>query len=164
MNQKGIAPLIIAGIVAVVAVAGGVGIYVATRGGGGGGGESITGASSLQFDVSATTENLSSTYTLKAKNIGTSNLMMRIDGTVSDQNIIIIVNGVQQKAWIYEAGTWIDLSSSYSTYWNTWSQAFSGYQTDLSGWTGGSWTSSDGSVTIGNVQVNPSLSDSVFEH
>ena len=174
MNQKGIAPLVIVAVVAAIAVVAGAGVYVATRSssntgenngnGGGGGGGDISGASSLQFHVSLTGENYSSDYTLQAKNIGTSNLMMRIDGTFVGQDLIYIVNGVQQKVWIYEGGTWVDLSSSYSTYWSQWSQAFAGYQTDLSGWTGGSWTSSDGSVTINDVQVNPSLSDSLFEH
>jgi len=34
----------------------------------------------------------------------------------------------------------------------------------LSGWTGGTWTSPDGTVTISNIQVNPSLADSLFQH
>jgi len=166
MNQKGIAPLIIVAIVAVVAVAAGVGIYAATRGGGGGGGggEGISGAQSLQFDVNATVGGVSTTYTLMAKNIGTSNLMMKIDGTFAGQAIIYIVNGAQQKVWMYAAGQWTDLSEGFSTYWSQWSQTFQGYKTGLSGWTGGTWTSSDGTVTISNIQVNPSLSDSLFEH
>ena len=163
MNQKGIAPLIIVAIVAVVAVAAGVGIYAATRGGGGGG-EGISGAQSLQFDVNATVGGVSTTYTLMAKNIGTSNLMMKIDGTFAGQAIIYIVNGAQQKVWMYAAGQWTDLSEGFSTYWSQWSQTFQGYKTGLSGWTGGTWTSSDGTVTISNIQVNPSLSDSLFEH
>jgi hypothetical protein len=171
MNQKGIAPLVIVAVIAVIAVVAGVGVYAATRGGGGGnggggngGGTDISGASSLQFDVNSTTENLSSAFTFYTKNIGTSNVMIRIDGTVSGEDVIYIINGAQQKVWIYAAGTWIDLSSSYSTYWETWSQSLQGYQSDLVDWSNGSWTSPDGSTTISNIQVNPSLSDSLFEH
>jgi hypothetical protein len=117
---------------------------------------------SLQFDVSSTAGGVSATYTLMAKNIGTSNLMMRIDGTFSGQAIIYIINGAQQKAWMYVSNTWMDLSASFSSYWGTWSQTFQGYQTDLSGWTGGTWTSPDGTVTISNIHINPSLADSLF--
>jgi hypothetical protein len=166
MNQNGIAPLIIVAIVVAVAVVAGVGVYAATRSGGGGngGGTDISGASSLQFDVNSTIENLSNVFTFYTKNIGTSNVMIRIDGTVSGEDVIYIINGAQQKVWFYTAGTWIDLSSSYSTYWETWSQSLQSYQYDLVGWSGGSWTSPDGSTTISNIKVNPSLSDSLFEH
>ena len=175
MNQKGIAPLIIVAIIVVAAVVAGAGIYVATRGGGeagggaggGGGGEGggegggIAGATSLQCDVAITG---SGTYTFMAKNIGTSNMMMRIEGTIEGQDMIFIINGAQHKAWVYAAGTWIDMSEYYSTYWSEWSSTFEGYETYLSGWTGGTWTSPDGTITISNIQVNPSLSDSLFEH
>jgi hypothetical protein len=172
MGERGVSTinwLILALVIIIAAVVAGVGIYAATRGGGGGGGsgggQSITGATSLQFDVSSTAENLSGTYTLKAKNIeSTSNLMMRIDGTISGQTMIMIVNGAQQKVWVYAGGTWTDLSSSYLYYWGLWSQSLKDFQTDLSGWTGGTWTSPNGEVTFTNIQVNPSLADSLFVH
>ena len=164
MNQKGIAPLVIVAIVVIVAVAG-VGIYVATRGEGvPGEGEGIAGATSMQCDVSSTVGGVTSTFTFKAKNIGTPNLMMRMEGTFAGQDSIYIINGAQQKAWTYVAGTWTDLSAQYLKLWDQWNQAFQDLQTGLSGWTGGTWTSPDGTATVSNIQVNLSLPDSLFEH
>jgi hypothetical protein len=170
MNQKGIAPLIIVAIVAVAAVAVGAGIFVATRGGGGGGGGGggvdVSGATSLRFKVDTTVEGMSGTYTLSAKNIGSSNMMMRIEGTMSGQDFIYIINGAQQKLWVEMGGQWMDLSTNYSQYWDTWNQSFTGYKTQLAGWTGGDWTYTQSGVTVRiyNIEVNPSISDSLFVH
>jgi len=167
MKQKGIAPLIIVAIVVVVAVAG-VGAYVVvSRGGGGGGGGGaggdIASATSLSFNVDSTAGGVTSTMTFKAKDIGSSNMKIRIEGTAAGQEFKYIINGAQQKLWIYAAGQWMDLSSSFSEYWGTWNQAFTGYTGSLSGWTGGTWTSPDGTVTISDIVVNPDLSDSLFQ-
>jgi hypothetical protein len=163
MNQNGIAPLIIVARVAVVAVAAGVGIYAVTRGGSGG---DVADASSMRFKVDATVENMAGTYKLSAKNIGLSNMMMRIEGTFSGQNIVYIINGAQQKIWAYAGGVWTDLSTSYSEYWSTWNQTFTGFKTQLAGWTGGDWTYTVSGMTfrIYDIEVNPSLSDSLFVH
>jgi hypothetical protein len=166
MNQKGIAPLIIVAVVAVVAVTAGVGIYVATRAGGGGG--NIAEATSLQFKADTTIQGVSGTYAFKAKNIGTSNMMMRIEGAYQGQNVIMIINGALQKLWMYGGGQWMDLSTNYLEYENTWTTAFQGYLTQLGGWTGCDWSYTDNSTGITihlyNIVVNPSLSDSIFVH
>jgi hypothetical protein len=166
MNQKGIAPLIIVAIFAVVAIVAGVGIYVTARGGGGGG--NIADATSLQFKADTTIQGVSGTYTFKAKNIGTSNMMMRIEGTYQAQNVIMIINGARQKLWVYEGGQWMDLSMNYSQYENTWTTTFQGYLTQLAGWTGGDWSYTDNSseitIHLYKIVVNPSLPDSIFEH
>lgn len=170
MNQKGIAPLIIVAIIVVVAVVAVGIVLVATRGGGGesgGGGEGGGGvgeATSLQFAVDVATEGETYTMTFKAKDIGSNNMKIRVEGTAEGQEFIYIINGAQQKLWVYAAGMWVDLSDQFSDYWDMWSASFEGYQADLSGWTGGTWTSPDGTVTIRNIIVNPSLSDSLFEH
>jgi hypothetical protein len=168
MDQKGIAPLIIVAIVAVVAVAAGVGIYAATRGGGNGGngGDEVADASSLRFKVDTTVENMAGTYTLSEKNIGSSNMMMRIEGTFAGQDFVYIINGAQQKLWVETGGQWMDLSTNYSQYWSTWNQSFTGYKNQHAGWTGGDWTYTQSGVTVRiyNIEVNPSLSDSLFEH
>jgi hypothetical protein len=158
-ETKGIAPLIIAIVVIVVVAGVGVGAYVATRGGGGGGGNTGS-ATSLQCDVTDTSSGY--TLTLKAKDIGSSNMKMRIDMTAPTA-MSIIVNGTQQTAWMQYGGTWTDLSSTFSTYWDTWNSSFTGYQTDLAGWTG-SGSITVGTVTFSNIQVNPSLDDSLFTH
>jgi hypothetical protein len=166
-ETKGIAPLILAIVVIVVVAVAGVGVFVATRGGGtdGGGGDGTGGdvgsATSLSFDITETSTG--SAFTYKAKDIGSSNMKMRIEGTVSSYDIIYIINGATQTMWMYASGTWFDMSSSYSTYWDTYSTMLSGYQTDLGSWTG-SGSQTVGTVTISNIQVNPSLADSLFTH
>jgi hypothetical protein len=170
MNQKGIAPLIIVALAAIVAVAVGLGIYAMRGGGGGGasGGGNIAEASSLQFKADTTIQGVSGTYTFKAKNIGTSNMMMRIEGTYQGQNVVMIINGALQKLWMYGNGQWMDLSTYYSEYENTWITTFQGYLSQLGGWTGGDWSYTDNStglnIRLYNIVVNPSLSDSLFVH
>jgi len=102
MNQKGIAPLIIVAIVVVAAVAVVGVVLVATRGGGGaggggggcgGGGEGGAGtATSLQFTVDVTTGEEISTMIFKAKDIGSNNMKIRVEGTMAGQEIIYIIN------------------------------------------------------------------------
>lgn len=173
MNQKGIAPLVIVAIIIVVAAVAVGGIYVATRGGegngdgggnGGGNGGGVGTATSLQFTVDSTVGEVSSTMTYKVKDIGSDDMKIRVDGTTAGQDFVLIVNGAQQRVWMYIAGQWTDYSDEFLSYWGAWSESFEGYQTELSGWTGGTWTSPDGTVTIRDVILNPSLSDSLFEH
>jgi len=124
----------------------------------------IGSATSLSFKVDSTMGGYSLSYTFKAKNIGSEHLKLRIDGTAMDQSVVYIVNGETQQAWMSSGDQWTDLSSTYSTQWSTWSQSFGSYQESLSGWTGGTYTSPDGSVTISDIQVNPTLDDSLFVH
>jgi outer membrane lipoprotein-sorting protein len=166
-ETKGIAPLIIAVVVVVVVAVAGVGVYVATRGGGGGGenqpsGGDVGSATSLSYDITETSTG--SAFTFKAKDIGSSNMKMRIEGTFAGmEDIIYIINGATQTMWMSYGGTWTDMSSYYSTYFDTYSTMLSGYQTDLGSWTG-SGNITVGTVTISNIQVNPTLADSLFTH
>jgi hypothetical protein len=165
-ETKGIAPLIIAVVVIVVAAGVGVGAYVVTRGGGGGtggGNGNIGDATSLSFDVAATVGEQSVSYTFKAKDLGSTNAKLRVDMTTAGTTIGYIINGALQKVWVSYGGTWTELPGEYSTQWSTWDATLSGYETSLAGWTSGTYTSPDGSVTISNVQVNPTLADSLFE-
>jgi hypothetical protein len=164
-ETKGIAPLIIAIVVIVVVAVAGVGIFVATRGGtsggGGGGGGNAGSATSLSFDMTDTAS--ASTLTFQAKDIGSSNMKIRVAGTAAGYDMIYIVNGATSQAWMYTAATgWLDMSSQFSTLWDTWNSALTGYQTNLAGWTSGNITV--GTVTISNIQVNPTLADSLFTH
>ncbi len=124
----------------------------------------IGSATSLSFKVTVTYQGAATETTFKAKDIGSSSMKIRMEGTAAGYEYIYIVNGAQQKAWMYAGGQWLDMSSTFSTYWSTWSQSFSGYQESLSAWTSGTYTSPDGSVTISDIQVNPSLDDSLFVH
>ena len=155
-------------VIAVIVVAVIVGVYLATRGGGGTGGN-VAGASSLQFSEDITIGGNITTYTYSAKNIGTSNAMLRIEWTGLQGDTIYIVNGAQQKVWIYTDGTWNDFSAYYGAYWSQWNTTFTGLTNSLSHWTGsGDYTYTDpatgNGVRIYNIAVNPSLADTLFEH
>jgi hypothetical protein len=92
--------------------------------------------------------------------------MLRIDFTDASGDLsIYIVNGVQQKAWVYSGGEWTDVSSAYSTQYNTWNSLYLGYVNSLAAWTGGDWTyTSEGTtVRIYNINVNPILPDALFQ-
>ena len=161
-ETKGIAPLIIAIVIIVVAAGVGVGAYVATRGGGGGGGGGggdIAGATNLSFDMTNTSPAMALAF--KAKDIGSSSMKLRMEGTYLSQDFGCILNGAQQKLWVEYGGTWTDMSSYYSTYWSTWSSIFSGYQTNLGSWTG------SGSITVGTTTISnistATLDDSLFQ-
>ncbi len=126
-------------------------------------------ASSLKFTVSytATDTDDSFTYTYSAKNIGQSNMMIRIEGNSAEEgDAVIILNGAKQKAWTYSDGEWTDISIIYETYWDTWKNMFSSYEDSLESWSGaGDWSYSyqGGTVRLYNVEVNPVLADSMFE-
>jgi hypothetical protein len=164
MNQK---KLIIAVVIFItIAIAAVVaGVYLATRSGDGGG---IAGASSLQFSVTVTYNGTTQgNYTYMAKNAGTSNMTIRIETTnTAGLNIIYIVNGAQNKAWVYSNGQWQDLSDAFTTQWTTWSWQLKEYRDNLAGWTSGDWTytaPNGGTVRVYNIAVNPSLADSLFQ-
>jgi len=165
MNQKGLATIALVGIViAVVAVVVvGVVVLVGTTPGGGAGE-----FSSLQCDFESTYGGTSSSGTLYIKDIGTPNMKVRAETTTMGQNVIMIINGETQEAWMYSMGTWTDISSMFSSYWDQYQSQAQTYTTQLSGWTGGDYTYTDptsgATVTLSNIQINPSLDDSLFMH
>jgi hypothetical protein len=128
----------------------------------------VAGASSLQFKVSVDPANEESVdYTYSVKNAGTSSLMMRIEMQSAGESFIYIVNGAQEKVWVYSEGEWMDFSNMYPTYWETWNSAWQGYHNNLMDWTGyGDWTyttPNGDSVRIYDIIINPSLPDSMFQ-
>jgi len=125
---------------------------------------SIAEATSLQLTENSTTGGVSTAGTFWVKDIGTSNAKIRFEGTAAGVSTTLIVNGALQKIWVLANGTWYDLSSSFTTYWNEWHGHFENLRTELSTWQSGTWTSPDGTVTISNIQVNPTLDDSLFVH
>jgi len=116
-NEKGIAAVVMVGIIiAVVAVAAGVTVaFLVLRGGEGGGtgggtsgGEtsggaenSVASASSLSFRVTSSYDEMSADYTFKVKDIGSSGMKIRVEGTIIGQSFIYIINGAQRKVWMY---------------------------------------------------------------
>ena len=166
--------LIAAIVIVVVAVAAVVGAYLLSRGYNPSNDNSsqanvVGTASSLKFSVSVTHAGVSQgTYTYMAKNAGTANLMIRVDFSDTTGNVFTyIVNGAQQKAWVYSGGQWQDISVSFSSQWDSWNSAWMGYKDNLTGWTGiGDWTytaPNGDSVRVYEITVNPAFADSLFE-
>ena len=129
----------------------------------------VSGASSLQFKVTMDpADGDSIDYTYSVKNAGTSSLMMRIEMQASGESFIYIINGAQEKVWMYSGDQWMDFSEMYPTYWETWNSAWQGYHDSLLDWTGvGDWTyttPNGDTVRIHDISINPSLADSLFEH
>ena len=165
MNQKTLAIIIVAVIaVAVVAVA----AYYLMNNGDDNVEDIITveNASSLQFSVSITREGETYETMYWAKNIGTSDLMIRVEIPDTSGDLIYIVNGADQTAWASTAGEWTDLSDTFSEQSDMWSLTTDGYQDELSTWIEGDWTytdASDGSeVRVHDITVEPTLADSLF--
>jgi hypothetical protein len=118
-----------------------------TSGGGENGGEEtpdIAGATSLQFDVIATVEGDQQNYKFMAKNLGTSEVMMRVE--------LVDLTGAE---------------FIYSTYWDMWDPTLDDYKTNLADWTSTGdyeYTDSSGSsIKVSNIVVNPTLEDSLFQ-
>ena len=132
--------------------------------------DSIGTADSIQFSATHTSEETPPEtlyeYTWSAKNIGTPTMMIRIEGTFSDQNIIYIVNGAQQKAWMHTSGMWLDLSHEFHNEFDTWDEAWQEYEANLQDWAGTgdcTYTTPVGTTRIYDITVNPELPDSLFQ-
>lgn len=133
-------------------------------------------AQSLQFTVTYTTVGMAGqemyTYTFSMKNIGSANMMMRIEGrffeTQAFFNKTYILNEAPQKAWVYELGQWTDVSDQFSVQWTTWNNTWQGYREKLLAWNGLDdlyYNVPSGDIVhIYDVLVNPDLTTSLFQH
>jgi hypothetical protein len=172
MNQKTIAIVVIAVIIVAVI---GVAAYYFLSSGGTGEPEptptptpGIEEATSLQFKVEITGGEAAGTYEYMAKNIGTDDMMIRVEIPIEGMDdLVYIVNGAQQKAWANEGTGWVDLSDAFSDQWDAWKATWDGYTDNLATWTSGDWTYTDpadgSTVRIYDITVNASLEDSLFE-
>jgi hypothetical protein len=123
-------------------------------------------ATSLQFVVSADEGESAGTTKYYAKNIGTDDMMIRIEFVMEPDNLIYIVNKATEEAWGYEGGAWVDYSDTFADQWAMWEAPYQTYVDQLSTWTSGDWTYTDSggaTVTISYIGVNPTLEDSFFE-
>jgi hypothetical protein len=170
MNQKTLAIVVIA--IVVIAVVGVGAYWFLSNPSGGGGNEptptptptGVADATSLQFTVEITGGDSAGTYNYYAKNIGTTDMMIRVE--IPDYDFVYIVNGAEQKAWQNQGSGWEDLSSTFQAQWDVWEPTYQAYADQLATWTSGDWTytASDGaSVTITSIMVNPTLADSLFQ-
>jgi hypothetical protein len=132
-------------------------------------------ATSYEFNETGTASNgtVLDTVYYASKNIGTSNVdLLEVITTPSSGTIEYIVNGAQQKVWVYQGGQWTDLSSEFSTILPT-VQSSAGLYTNMLTNYGGSggytYTIPSGqpnagdTATFTNIQINPSLPDSMFQ-
>lgn len=172
MNRKKVVIIVAILVVAIVVV--GVGLSLAFSGGKGGTGSlgsssGISDAKSLQFTVKKTGgSTVPIEYSYYAKNIGGSNLDIRVEYTSSSFNYVYIINGALKKVWVETNGQWLDLSSQYQSQAASWGTTFDDYRTFLLSCGGsGSYTyhSTNGeTVQYTNIVANPSLPDSLFTH
>ena len=124
----------------------------------------VENATSLKFSVEETIgEDIQATYIYSAKNLRTTNLMIRLE-IPGEYDLIEIINGVNQTAWESIAGEWTDLTDTFSDQSGMWSVAMEGYTDKLTTWTEGDWTYEvDGTtVRIYDIAIDPVLADSLF--
>ncbi len=170
MDRKGIAPLVIVAVAVVAVAVVGVGAYVALSGGTGTSttttSASVADATSLRFKIEMTYQGISAAGTFMIKGIGSSDVKMRVDLTAAGEDAIIVIDGAQRTAWAYQGGQWMDASSEFEQYWEQWDQTFELAKNQLGDLTGGDYTFTTSSMAfrIYDVEVNPSLADSLFQH
>jgi hypothetical protein len=174
VNKKGISTLVIIAIIVIAVVIAGVAVYVLYSGGG----EPtptptptptspVEGATSMRFDVNVTVEGGVELDSFTAKNLGTSNVLLRVDvEDVDGVAFIYLMNQTGQTVWVNYAGTWMDDSANFATqYWNNdviGNVALEKYMTALAHWSGTGDYEGDG-FTIFSITVNPAVEDSAFE-
>jgi hypothetical protein len=182
MNKKGISTWVIVAIIVIAVVIGGIAVYVLYSGGGE---EEVTptpaptpdveGATSLGFKVNGTISGVNELYTFTAKNLGTSDILMRTDEIDVDGNHFIYqFNQTAQTVWASYSGQWSDISSEWTSYWEGANSgivgytAFDGYKTQLAtNWSGTGnydYTSGGDTFHIYDIIINPSIEDSMFAH
>jgi hypothetical protein len=126
----------------------------------------IADATGLKYSVSVTEGGKTEGYTYQSKNVGSSNVMLRIDYTDENGELTsYILNGAQMKAWTFSDGEWEDISVAYQAQFGVWNGLYEGYVNNLTNWTGGDWSYTVEGVTvrIHDIAVNPSIPDSVFQ-
>ena len=174
MNKKGISTLVIVAIIVIAVVIGGIAVYVWYSGGGGeeptptpAPTPDIEGATSMRFDVNATVDEVLEVDRFTAKNLGTSDVLLRVDQTDAQGNeFIYLMNQTGQTAWANFGGEWMDVSATFEAdYWNSpliGYVALDSYMTALADWSGTGDYEGD-SFIIYNIVVDPTIDDSAFE-
>jgi len=126
-------------------------------------------ATSLQYSVEWSNDETGD-WTFMAKDIGTEDAKLRWEGTVNGHEDGFIINGELKRVWNLEDGTWVEVdipAEMWDMYWEGWWAMFEGHRTELLEWTDGDWTYTDPetgySVRIYDVQVDPTLTDALFE-
>ena len=171
MNKKGISTLVIVAVVVIIVVVAGIAVYVLYSGGG----EEtptptpsspVEGATSMRFDVNATVEGAKEIDRFTVKNLGTSDILLRVDQTdAQGNNFVYIMNETGQTVWADFGAGFDEYSSDWTTYWDNTligNVGLNTYMTALANWSGtGDYTGD--SYVIYDIVVNPDIPDSAFE-
>ncbi|WNZ29211.1 MAG: hypothetical protein IAX21_11390 [Candidatus Bathyarchaeota archaeon] len=127
------------------------------------------GVNSFQYKLSITLSGEPQSdmhYTYSYKNVGTQNMMWRLDVTTEEGTSTTIVNGAQQKVWMIYDDEILDISYAFTEQWDSIMEDWQDVQGDFADWPGTQeWTYTvDGTTArIYDVQTNPVLPDSLFE-
>jgi hypothetical protein len=175
VNKKGISTLVIVAIIVIAVVIGGIAVYVLYSGGTTEPTPTpeptpdIEGATSIQYDADITSQGATIQYKYAGKNLGTDNLMIRIDLLGGEAgNYSYILNAGDETAWAAVNDEWTDVSSDFAAQWAAWGAAWTENLDALkANWSGTgdyTFTAENGdSITIKNVSLNPELADSLFQ-
>jgi hypothetical protein len=172
VNKKGISTLVIVAIIVIAVVIGGIAVYVWYSGGG----EEeptptptpgIEDATSMRFDVNATVEGALEVDRFTVKNLGTSDILLRVDQTDKDGlEFIYLMNQTGQTVWADFGTGFMEYSENFEDqYWNNeliGYVAVESYMDALADWSGTGDYEGD-SFIIYNIVVDPTVDDSVFE-
>lgn len=131
---------------------------------------SVANASSLRFSYDyRTNHGWPVTEVFSGKYIGTSELLVRIDvlGGSAGNWSYVLDTGLQRSLNRTDDGVWVT-SSNYTFDWNHWGPRWTRMVNNLKNWSGTgdySYNSSRGNpLLIYNIEVNPDLPDSLFQH
>ncbi len=91
-----------------------------------------------------------------------------MDATIAETTVSYILSGSQHEGWYYVGGQWYSFSDfgfDFDEYWSEYHGDFETYTGYLADWTSGEWSDTFAGVTyrIYDIQVNPTISDSVFQ-
>jgi hypothetical protein len=170
MNKKTV--YIIVAVLVVVIVVAAAGIFLMNNSGNSGETTptvSVKDATSLQYSANVTnTATGTITYNFAGKNLGTSNMTIRVDLLGGELgNYSYILNAGEEKSWSNtNGGAWT--AGNFTADWASWGTQWTENANELgNNWSGTgdySYTASSGeSITITCIAVNPTLADSLFQ-
>lgn len=134
-------------------------------------GGAIASATSLDFKVDVTSPGGTIKYRERARKIGTGNTDFRLDSSTNGATTSWILSKGTQLGWVCAGGECSPLPDipgmDFSTYWgNYYNNGFEAYIGYLAGWNSGELTMTFAGITYKfyDIQVNPTIPDSVFQH
>ncbi len=173
ITNKNTMYIVVAAVVIIIVIAS-VAAYVflyspsGSDGGDGGGNELVTmgNATSLQYNVNVTdTSGTTGVYMFAGNNLGTANIMLRVDVVGGDTIYSYLLFAGNQTSWNNATGTWA--AGTFVDDWTTWSTQFEGYIDHNEDWKAGdsdiTYTADGNSIVIYDISINPTLADSFFQ-